>query len=67
MTSLRTIDGLDLQKVSDQFGNEKSLSLENSASKYIQSKKIERKKGKLILTKSGKLYADGIAASLFFD
>jgi oxygen-independent coproporphyrinogen III oxidase len=67
MTSLRTIEGLDLQKVSDQFGNEKSLSLENSAKKYIQSNKIERKKEKLILTNSGKLFADGIAASLFFD
>jgi len=66
MTSLRTIEGLDLQKVSDQFGNEKSLSLENMAKKYIQSKKIERKKEKLILTNSGKLFADGIAASLFF-
>jgi oxygen-independent coproporphyrinogen-3 oxidase len=67
MTSLRTMEGLDLQMVSDQFGNEKSLSLENSAKKYIQSKKIERKKEKLILTNSGKLFADGIAASLFFD
>jgi oxygen-independent coproporphyrinogen-3 oxidase len=67
MTSLRTIEGLDLQKVSDQFGNEKSLSLENSVKKYIQSKKIERKEEKLILTNSGKLFADGIAASLFFD
>jgi oxygen-independent coproporphyrinogen-3 oxidase len=67
MTSLRTIEGLDLQKISDQFGNEKSLLLENSAKKYIQSKKIERKKEKLILTNSGKLFADGIAASLFFD
>jgi oxygen-independent coproporphyrinogen III oxidase len=67
MTSLRTMDGLDLQKVSDQFGNEKSLLLENSARKYIRSKKIERKKEKLVLTNSGKLFADGIAASLFFD
>jgi oxygen-independent coproporphyrinogen III oxidase len=67
MTSLRTMDGLDLQKVSDQFGNEKSLLLENSARKYIRSKKIEQKKEKLVLTNSGKLFADGIAASLFFD
>jgi oxygen-independent coproporphyrinogen-3 oxidase len=67
MTSLRTKEGLDLQKVSDQFGNEKKLSLEKSAKQYIQSKKIERKKEKLILTNSGKLFADGIAASLFFD
>ncbi|HTB26646.1 MAG TPA: radical SAM family heme chaperone HemW [Puia sp.] len=67
MTSLRTMEGLDLQKVSKQFGYEKSLSLENSARKYIESEKIERKKEKLVLTNSGKLFADGIASSLFFD
>ena len=67
MTSLRTMEGLDLQKVSNQFGYEKSLSLENSARKYIESRKIERKKEKLVLTNSGKLFADGIASSLFFD
>ncbi len=67
MTSLRTMEGLDLQKVSNQFGNEKSISLENSARKYIESRKIERKKEKLVLTNSGKLFADGIASSLFFD
>ncbi len=67
LTSLRTMEGLDLQKVSNQFGNEKSLSLENSAKKFIESKKIERKKEKLVLTNSGKLFADGIASSLFFD
>jgi len=67
MTSLRTMEGLDLQKVSNLFGNEKSLLLENNAKKYIESKKIERKKEKLLLTKSGKLFADGIASSLFFD
>ncbi len=67
MTSLRTMEGLDLQKVSDQFGIEKSHLLENNATKYIQSKKIKRKKEKLVLTDSGQLFADGIAASLFFD
>lgn len=67
MTSLRTMEGLDLQKVSDQFGNEKSLTLENNAVKYIESKKIVRREEKLILTNSGKLFADGIASSLFFD
>jgi oxygen-independent coproporphyrinogen-3 oxidase len=67
MTSLRTMEGLDLEKVSNQFGDEKSHSLENNARKYIESKKIERKKEKLVLTNSGKLFADGIASSLFFD
>jgi oxygen-independent coproporphyrinogen-3 oxidase len=67
MTSLRTMEGLDLQQVSDQFGSEKSRSLEFSAMEYIQSKQMERRKEKLVLTKNGKLFADGIAASLFFD
>jgi oxygen-independent coproporphyrinogen III oxidase len=67
MTSLRTMEGLDLQKVSDLFGTEKSLSLENNSKQYIESKKIERKKENLVLTNSGKLFADGIASSLFFD
>jgi oxygen-independent coproporphyrinogen-3 oxidase len=67
MTSLRTMEGLDLQQVSDQFGSEKSRSLEFSAMEYIQTKQMERRKEKLVLTKNGKLFADGIAASLFFD
>jgi oxygen-independent coproporphyrinogen III oxidase len=67
MTSLRTIEGLDLQYVSIHFGKEKSNKLVENAAKYIQSNKMEKVQEKMLLTRNGKLFADGIAASLFFD
>jgi len=67
MTSLRTIEGMDLQYVSSQFGKEKSNKLAENAARYIHSNKMERVQEKMLLTREGKLFADGIAASLFFD
>ncbi len=67
MTSLRTTEGLDLQHVTEHFGKQKGSLLENNASVYIHSNQMEKKKEKLILTREGKLFADGIAAALFFD
>jgi oxygen-independent coproporphyrinogen-3 oxidase len=67
MTSLRTKEGLDLQHVSDQFGKEKGDLLENNAAKYVRSNQMENNNRRLVLTKNGKLFADGIAAGLFFD
>jgi oxygen-independent coproporphyrinogen-3 oxidase len=67
MTSLRTSEGLDLQHVASKFGKEKESLLENNASVYIRSNQMELTNDKLVLTKNGKLFADGIAAGLFFD
>jgi|SRR5450432_427015 oxygen-independent coproporphyrinogen-3 oxidase len=67
MTSLRTTEGLDLEHVVHHFGKEKGNLLENNASVYVHSNQMEKRPGKLVLTKNGKLFADGIAASLFFD
>ena len=67
MTSLRTMEGLDLQHVTEHFGKQKGILLENNASVYIHSNKMEKKQEKLVLTREGKLFADGIAAALFFD
>jgi oxygen-independent coproporphyrinogen-3 oxidase len=67
MTSLRTMEGLDLQYVSAHFGKEKESMLGNNAVVYIRSNQMERNNEKLVLTKNGKLFADGIAAALFFD
>ncbi len=67
MTSLRTIEGMDLQYVSNHFGKEKSNKLAENAAKYILSNKMEQVQEKMLLTREGKLFADGIAASLFFD
>jgi oxygen-independent coproporphyrinogen-3 oxidase len=67
MTSLRTTEGLDLQHVTEHFGKENGRLLENNASAYIHSNQMEKKHEKLVLTRNGKLFADGIAAALFFD
>jgi len=62
MTSLRTIEGLNLGNVDDTS----MVKLETSAKKYISSGKMTQKNNFLKLTKEGKLFADGIAADLFF-
>lgn len=67
MTSLRTMEGLDLQQVYMLYGFEKAKILEQEAETYIRLNRMKNKDGKLILTREGKLFADGIAAALFFD
>jgi len=61
MTSLRTIEGLDLKKLDKAA----SLELQTAGKRYIDSGKMIINDGKIILTKEGKLFADGIAADLF--
>lgn len=66
MTSLRTMEGLDLEYVSKIFGKEKSSRIKVSGSKYESTGKLKNVNHKFILTREGKLFADGIAADLFF-
>lgn len=66
MTSLRTMEGLDLDHVSKIFGEEESSRIQKAATKYESTGKLKTTGRKLILTKEGKLFADGIAADLFF-
>ena len=66
MTSLRTMEGLDLQHVNREFDPEKRDQLEKNAAKYIAAEDMKKENEKLILTRKGKLFADGIAAGLFF-
>ena len=66
MTSLRTMEGIDLDKMSTLFGDHPVNQLLLSSQKYTQSKKLIQINASLILTKEGKLFADGIAADLFF-
>jgi oxygen-independent coproporphyrinogen-3 oxidase len=66
MTSLRTSEGLDLNQVNKRFGWDKRNVLENNAEAYVSSEQMRIDNEKLILTEQGKLFADGIAAALFF-
>ena len=63
MTALRTKEGLDLDKLSKAMSNE----LQAASKKFIESGKLILQENKLILTKEGKLFADGIAAELFVE
>ena len=65
MTSLRTIWGLELKKL-DAIANGAAKELLPEALRFIDQGWIYQKDGTLFLTQTGKLYADKIAAELFF-
>src|SRR5580692_5842500 len=64
MISLRTMEGIEPDVVGLRFGSGAADALERRAARHIQSGMIIRTE-KLVLTKEGKLLADGIAADLF--
>jgi oxygen-independent coproporphyrinogen-3 oxidase len=63
MTSLRTWEGLDLNKVEEVVGEE----LRAVSRKFIERGLMIEESDHLKLTREGKLLADGIAAELFFE
>jgi oxygen-independent coproporphyrinogen-3 oxidase len=65
MTSLRTVWGLDLQKL-DAIAPGASAEVSKLASNYFEDGSIIQNGNILTLTTHGKLYADNIAAALFF-
>jgi oxygen-independent coproporphyrinogen-3 oxidase len=65
MTSLRTIEGLDLKIIENNFSIKERKRIEDSVVDYINKKMIVYNNEKLLLTEEGKLFADGIAADLF--
>ncbi len=66
MTALRTMEGLDLTLVNSRFGQAKGNTLLTGSYKYAETGKLTLLNNRLILTSEGKLFADGIAADLFF-
>lgn len=65
MTSLRTMEGIDLNVVEHDFGKDVSRMLQAASIKFIENHQLQSTNHKLILTDHGKLFADGIAAELF--
>ncbi len=63
MISLRTIEGIDLKKLSP-MAVEQVL---KTAQKFLSQKLLVQSNDRLQLTRQGKLFADGIASSLFID
>jgi oxygen-independent coproporphyrinogen-3 oxidase len=67
MTSIRTIEGIELDKVESRFGVEKKIQLINSCQSEIEAGRMIRNESNVSLSSQGKLFADGIAANLFFE
>ncbi len=65
MTGLRTIWGISLQKIENDFGPDIKNELIENAQEYLKNKILKIKDGKLLITEKGKFLADGIAADLF--
>ena len=66
MIALRTVEGIDIDKMKKVFGEKYADTILMNAQKFLENKKLIYQQSKLMLTKEGKFFADGIAASLFF-
>lgn len=67
MTSLRTSWGIDLQKVHADFGQAYSQHLHQALNEVENAQWLLQTEHTVHLSKTGKLFADRIAASLFID
>ncbi|WP_148908512.1 radical SAM family heme chaperone HemW [Sphingobacterium allocomposti] len=66
MTSLRTMWGIDLQKIEEQFGPEAVRHIRQNAEPFFAQQHVEAVEERYLrLTKTGKLLADHIASELF--
>ncbi|HEU5054048.1 MAG TPA: radical SAM family heme chaperone HemW [Hanamia sp.] len=65
MTSLRTIEGMDLDLIATKFSNSERSRIEHLMDKKVESEYFIRQGNKIILTGKGKLFADRIAVELF--
>ncbi len=65
MTGLRTIWGVSLQRVGEQFGEQYKRYLQQQAEAYIQDHYLKMENDQLVATPKGKFLIDGIASHLF--
>ncbi len=65
MTGLRTIWGVSLLRVENDFGKNSLEYLHQQTRKYIEQDLLYIQDGTLLVTKKGKFLTDGIAADLF--
>lgn len=65
MTGLRTQWGVDLNKIERDYGAEQKSNLLAVADEYLDKNWLTLTANKLVLTQTGKLYADLIASELF--
>ncbi|ANO47232.1 coproporphyrinogen III oxidase [Flavobacterium columnare] len=66
MTGLRTIWGVSLERIKEEFGNNYLEYLIKNAQPFINNKQLEVSNNILRTTRKGKFFCDGIASDLFF-
>lgn len=66
MTGLRTMWGIRLSKIEQQFGKVAQINLMNNAEKFLQKDLLIIENDTLFITEKGKFLADGIASDLFW-
>jgi oxygen-independent coproporphyrinogen-3 oxidase len=65
MTGLRTVWGVSLEKVEQDFGLNYKMYLLEQGDKHLKNELLYLDNGKLLVTKKGKFLSDGIASDLF--
>jgi oxygen-independent coproporphyrinogen-3 oxidase len=65
MTSMRTMWGIDLLKIKNDFGISYVNEIEKQIKPFLLQEQLIISNNKIFLTDKGKLFADGIAAALF--
>lgn len=66
MISLRTSKGIKLENIESNFGADFRMDVIRQAAKHLENGTLLYENNSLLLTDKGKLFADGIAADLFF-
>ena len=64
-TNLRTIWGIELNYIENQFGENAQQYCKQQIKNWLLQAKVKKKNNNYTLTKEGKLYADAIASDLF--
>lgn len=65
LTGLRTIWGIDIEKVEEEFGTDVCGELKEGSKQFIQSGWMEQSDKTYRLTRKGRFFADRIASELF--
>lgn len=66
ITGLRTMWGIQLPEIKEQFGEEKQTYLEHQAAAYLRKGLLIRKNDRLTLSKEGIFISDGIMSDLLW-
>lgn len=65
MISIRTSEGISLEKMEKDFGKKQTKKFLDEVSRWVLGGKMIKNEDRIFLTDEGKLFADGIASSLF--